>query len=51
MRNEIAKGRQAYIVAPLIEESDVLDVKSAIELYEELKYKFQDYKVQFFMDL
>jgi len=46
VRNEIAKGRQAYIVAPLIEESDVLDVKSAIELYEELKYKFQDYKVQ-----
>ncbi|NLY71886.1 MAG: ATP-dependent DNA helicase RecG, partial [Clostridiales bacterium] len=46
VRNEIAKGRQAYVVAPLIEESDVLDVKSATELYEELKNRFKDYKVQ-----
>lgn len=34
---EIQKGRQAYIVCPLIEQSEKIDVQSATELYEELK--------------
>lgn len=34
--SEVKKGRQAYIVCPLIEESDKLSAQSAIELYEEL---------------
>nr|WP_276717354.1 ATP-dependent DNA helicase RecG [Caloranaerobacter azorensis] len=37
IKREINKGRQAYIVCPLIEESDTLDLQSAIKLYEELK--------------
>jgi ATP-dependent DNA helicase RecG len=34
IRSELSKGRQIYIVYPLIEESEKLDLKSAIEGYE-----------------
>ena len=34
---ELQKGRQLYIVCPLVKESEVLDLKSAEELYESLK--------------
>ena len=34
---EVKKGRQAYIVAPLIEEDEETDLKSVEGLYEELK--------------
>jgi len=37
LRNEIKKGRQAYIVYPIIEESEKLDLKSAVKHYEILK--------------
>ena len=37
IRHQIAEGRQAYIVCPLVEESEKLDIKSAVQLYEELK--------------
>lgn len=36
MRREIAQGRQVYIVLPLIEESEKLDVRSAVEEHERL---------------
>lgn len=36
---EIDKGRQVYIVCPLVEESEVIDVSSATEVYEEFKNK------------
>lgn len=36
MAKEIAKGRQAYVVAPLIEESEQLNARSATEVHEEL---------------
>lgn len=45
VEKQLAAGRQAYIVAPLIEESDVLDVKSAEELYDEMKERFSEYSV------
>ena len=35
--DQIRQGRQAYIVYPLVEESEKLDFKSAIEAYRELK--------------
>lgn len=44
VEKELKKGRQAYVVAPLIDESEVLDVKSAAELYEELKTRFSGYE-------
>ncbi|MBJ7307046.1 MAG: ATP-dependent DNA helicase RecG, partial [Acidimicrobiia bacterium] len=36
VRDEIAEGRQVYIVCPLIEESEKLEVRSAEETFEEL---------------
>lgn len=43
---ELKKGRQAYIVCPLILESEALDLRSAQELYESLKNGiFRDYRV------
>ncbi|MBD2463266.1 ATP-dependent DNA helicase RecG [Oscillatoria sp. FACHB-1407] len=37
MRREIAKGRQVYVVLPLVEESEKLDLRSAIDEYERLR--------------
>ncbi len=34
---ELANGRQVFVVTPLIEESTVLDVKSAEKVYDELR--------------
>ena len=45
VEEQIREGRQAYVVAPLIEESEVLDVKSAEELYEEISARFPQYAV------
>ena len=36
VRDEVAAGRQAYVVCPLIGESEALDVSSATETHEEL---------------
>jgi len=36
VRAAVCEGRQAYVVCPVIEESDVLDVRSAIETHERL---------------
>jgi ATP-dependent DNA helicase RecG len=38
VRDEVADGRQAYVVCPLIEESESLEVRSAEETYEELAH-------------
>ena len=45
VRKEIKVGRQAYVVAPLIEESENLDCHSAEELYEELSSMYSDLRV------
>lgn len=45
IESEVKKGVQAYVVSPLIEESDALDLKNAIALYEEL-CQFFDGKAQ-----
>lgn len=37
IRKQIVEGRQAYIVCPLIEESETLTIKSAEDIYENLK--------------
>ena len=52
-RNEVLKkisskckdGSQVYWVCPLINESEVLECKAAINTYEELKIKLQDIKI------
>jgi ATP-dependent DNA helicase RecG len=37
VRREVAEGRQAYVVCPLVEESEKLEVSSATETYEQLR--------------
>lgn len=44
---ELAAGRQVYIVYPLIEENEKLDLKSATEGYERACQKFGKYGVAF----
>ena len=38
VREEVAAGRQAYVVCPLIDESEKLEVASADQTYERLRY-------------
>ncbi|MEL7655554.1 MAG: ATP-dependent DNA helicase RecG [Bacillota bacterium] len=47
VRREVKKGRQAYVVAPLIEDSENLDAKSALGLYDELKGRFREFHIAF----
>jgi ATP-dependent DNA helicase RecG len=44
--DEMKKGRQAFIVCPLVEESEALDLTAATELYEILRTSvFKDFRV------
>jgi len=46
VKRELDEGRQAYVVAPLIEESESIEAAAATSLYEELCSTFlKDYKV------
>ena len=47
MRSEIAKGRQAYVVYPLIEESEALDLKNVMTGFARIQERFPppDYHV------
>jgi ATP-dependent DNA helicase RecG len=40
MADHIQRGRQAYIVYPLVEESEKIDLKNATDEYEKLKNQF-----------
>ena len=39
--SELQAGRQAYVICPLIEESDKLDVQNAVDVYEQLSTHFR----------
>ena len=39
IKREVAKGRQAYIIFPLVEESEKLDAKAAVEEHQRFKEK------------
>ncbi len=41
IKNEIHKGRQAYVVFPLIEESEVLDYQNLTDNYEKIQKFFE----------
>lgn len=44
MLEQLQKGRQAYIVYPLVEESEKIDLKDAVSEYEKLKIQFPQVK-------
>ena len=46
LAQECVKGRQAYVVFPLIEESETLDLKNATEEYEKLCVRFPELKMR-----
>ena len=45
VQQELAKGRQCYWVCPLIEESEVLQLKTALETFETLSNTLAEYSV------
>ncbi|WP_432635563.1 ATP-dependent DNA helicase RecG [Candidatus Avelusimicrobium sp.] len=45
VREEVEKGRQAYIVFPLIEESEKVSAKAVTEEFEKLKKVFPDFRL------
>jgi ATP-dependent DNA helicase RecG len=46
IRRQVAEGRQAYIIFPLVEESDKIEAKAAVEEYETLRKEvFPDLKL------
>ena len=48
IKKHISEGLQAYIVCPLVDESDTLELQSVINLYERLKERyFQDVEIEF----
>jgi len=48
IKKQIDEGRQCYIVCPLVEENEEMDLKSVIELAELYKKEvFSDYKVEY----
>jgi len=47
LRAEIERGRQAFVICPLVEESEVLQAKSAVQEYERLKAEvFSDLELE-----
>ena len=48
IKAQINEGRQCYIVCPLVEESEEMDLKSVVELYEKCKTElFPEFKVEY----
>ncbi|MCF7823929.1 MAG: ATP-dependent DNA helicase RecG [Candidatus Marinimicrobia bacterium] len=45
IKDELKAGRQAFVVYPLIEESEKIDLEAATMGYEKLNVLFKDYKV------
>ena len=41
LNSQLKNGQQVYVICPLIEESEMLDVKNATEIYEHLKQFFE----------
>lgn len=48
IRKQIKEGRQCYIVCPLVEENEEMDLKSVVELSQKIKTQiFPEYRVEF----
>lgn len=42
LREQVKKGRQAYVVYPLVAESEKIDLKDAVSNYDKLRQEFPD---------
>lgn len=48
IKKQVEEGRQAYIVSPLVEESEEVDAKSVLELFEKYQTQvFSEYRVAY----
>lgn len=48
VKKQINEGRQAYIICPLVEENEEMDLKSVEELTKKYKEEtFSEYKVEY----
>ena len=47
IKKQLDEGRQSYIVCPLVEESEEIDAKSVLELFEKYKEIFNGYTVEY----
>ena len=45
IRDEIKRGRQVYVIYPLVEESEKIDLKAATAMFEELTRVFPEFTV------
>src|SRR6185436_10176163 len=45
MREEIRRGRQVYVIYPLVEESEKIDLKAATAMSEEIARIFPEFAV------
>lgn len=45
IRREVAAGRQAYVICPLIEESEKLDVQNALDVHAQMTHAFPEFRV------
>ena len=43
IREQVKQGRQVYIITPMIEESDAMDLQNALSVYERTKKYYQDF--------
>jgi len=45
LRKYVSLGQQAYVVLPLIEESEKIDLKSAVNTFDELRREFPEFRI------
>ncbi|MGM7701133.1 ATP-dependent DNA helicase RecG [Pseudalkalibacillus sp. Hm43] len=45
IQKELENGRQAYVICPLIEESDKMDFQNAVDVHAQLQQYFTDFNV------
>jgi ATP-dependent DNA helicase RecG len=45
MESQIKLGRQAFVVCPLIEESELMDLKAAVTIFESIQQRFPELSV------
>ena len=43
MKSELEKGRQAFVVCPLIKESEEMDLKAAVTVFESIQKNFSEF--------